>query len=255
MIDRRNPKYKEYNWKFMELNENHNRFQYLDGLNINDIPGIGDKMIFSSGNYIFNNFDENYVFIRRVQIPTGARVTCSEMYDHVYESDKIFLEKRLDLRNPDTWEILWDNFVDIMTFKEKILYILSKNGWLKPLMWFIDKMRDIQENESSVLVEVLKGAISNNNVDVVEYILKEYPENIQDLGSNSSIISSIAELAIKPNKQSDYCFPTMKSLIDHGLFESVNTDIVLSPTVIMFKSMNHNETYKLTQSYIDKKDR
>ena len=255
MIDRRNPEYKEYNWKFMELNENHNGFQYLDGLNINDIPDVGDKMIFSSGNYIFNNLDENYVFIRRVQIPTGARVTCSEMYDHVYESDKIFLEKRLDLRNPDTWEILWDNFVDIMTFKEKILYILSKNGWLKPLMWFIDKMRDIQENESSVLVEVLKGAISNNNVDVVEYILKEYPENIQDLGSNSSIISSIAELAIKPNKQSDYCFPTMKSLIDHGLFESVNTDIVLSPTVIMFKSMNHNETYKLIQAYIDKKDR
>lgn len=255
MIDRRKPEYKEYNWKFMELDENHNGFQYSDGLNINTIHDVGDNMIFSTGNYIFNNFDESYIFIRRVQIPTGAHVVYSESYDHMCETDKIFLDKKLDLRSVDTWEILWDNFVDMMTFKEKILYVLSKNGWLKPLMWFINRMRSIHEDETTVLVEVLRGAISNNNIDVIEYILKEYPSNLKNLGSNSSIISSIAELAIKPNKRSDYCFPTMKSLIDHGLFESVNTDIVLSPTVIMFKSMNHDETYKLIQSYIDRKDR
>lgn len=255
MIDRRKSTYKEYNWKFMELNENHNGFQYSDGLNIDTNNGIGDNMIFSSSNYIFNNFNENHIFIRQVEIPTGAHVEFSELYDHMNKSDRIFLEKRLDLRDVDTWEILWDNLVEMMSFKEKILYTLSKNGWLKPLMWFINKIKSINEDETTVLVEVLRGAISNNNVDIIEYILKEYPENIKELGSNSYIISSIAELAVKPNKQPDYCFPTMKSLIDNGVFDSVDTGIVLSPNIIMFKTMGHTETYKLIQSYIDKRGR
>lgn len=252
MIDRRSPNYKEYNWKFMTLDENHNGFQYVNGLNINNGDGSGDNMVFTTGNYIFSIFDENFVFIRQIDVPIGARVVNSKTYDHAYESDKLSLGKRLDLRNVDTWEILWDNFIEMMTFKEKILYVLSRNGWLKPLIWFVDKIRDIHENDSTVLGEVLKGAISNNNVDVIEYILKEYPDNISSLGSNGSIMSSIAELAVNPNKQPDYCFPTMKTLIDHNLFESVNRNIVLLPNAIMFRAMNHTETYKLIQSYIDK---
>lgn len=254
MIDRRKSDYKDYNWKFMTIDENHNGFQYTDGLNVSSDNLNGDKMVFSNGNYIFNNFHESHVFIRQVEVPIGAHVSPSSSYDHSYESNKLILEKRLDLRNPDTWDILWDNYVDIMSFKEKILYVISKDGWLKSLIWVIDKIKQIQPGDSVTVVEnVLRGSISNNNVDIVEYISKEYPEIIKTLGSNPNIMSAIAELAISPNKQPDYCFPTMKSIINNGLFDEVNANIVLSPCAIMLKTMKHDDTYRLMQSYINKK--
>ena len=256
MIDRRKSDFRDYNWKFMTIDEKHNGYQYVDGLNIADTTGVGDNMIFAGGNFIFNNFNETHVFIRNIEIPVGAQISQSTKYDHAYESDKLILDKRLDLRNSDTWEILWDNFVDIMSFKEKILYVISKNGWISPLIWLINKIRTVHSEDPHMIAEtVLRGAISSNNVDIIEYIVKEYPEIPKTMGSNSLIMGAIAELAIAPDKQSDYCYPSMKSIIDSGLFSEVDPSIILSPYIVMFQTMNHDGTCRLIQSYINKKVR
>ena len=75
------------------------------------------------------------------------------------------------------------------------------------------------------------------------------------MGSNSLIMGAIAELAIAPDKQSDYCYPSMKSVIDSGLFSEVDPSIILSPYIVMFQTMNHDGTCRLIQSYINKKVR
>ena len=70
-------------WKFANKEENHNRFQFKDGLNIDTIPFINPTQSCQAGGIYFIESEyriywlhwlENMHFIRKVKIPNDGTV-------------------------------------------------------------------------------------------------------------------------------------------------------------------------------------
>ena len=91
-------------YKFTNIEENHNGYQYVDGLNIDtnefDINrGECSKggLYFTSEKYIYQ-WMYGYEYVRIVTIPDDARVC---IYKTKFKSDKIFVEPRIRIYDSD----------------------------------------------------------------------------------------------------------------------------------------------------------
>jgi hypothetical protein len=97
-------------FKIFNEEDNHNAFQYKDGLNIDSIPFNDDpnKSCVEGGFYFSDaehicEFISYGNYIREVTIPADAKMV-KDPDGNKWRADKLFLNERKDLRKLETWE-------------------------------------------------------------------------------------------------------------------------------------------------------
>lgn len=242
MIDMRYTDFKNTYWKLLEVPES----QHIS----NTISNI-----FYTSRHIFSAMTEKTLHIQRIDIPDDVEIIKNIDNSHELTANKINLRTIYDLTNLNSWEMLWTHYVDVFTYYDKILYTLSANELYPILNWYINKMKEILKNEFSIddiMIPILEGAISYNNTHVLLYVIKELSSDLSKYGTEKNSIIAVARLAARPNTKQDYCYHTMKLLIDHNFFaNSPNINITLGTNAVMFHAMGHVDTYNMIQKYIN----
>ena len=130
-------------FKIFKEDDNHNGFQYQDGLNedaleFNDseescVPG---GLYFTDGKNIceFVNYGE---YIREVEVPSGTLMVRDV---GKFRANRLFLHKRRSLSEVSTWEWMVENGADIRACDDYALRWSAENGHLEVVKYLEENM-------------------------------------------------------------------------------------------------------------------
>ena len=134
-------------FKITNEEENHNGFQYADGLNIleekfNDDP---DRFCCEGGFYFTDsvnifNFLSYGIYLREVTLPTNNPdfKMVKDKFGDKWRANMIILGKRYDLFNVDTIKFLIEKGADIYTNIISLYHWSAKNGYLDIIKFLIE---------------------------------------------------------------------------------------------------------------------
>lgn len=162
-------------FKITNKDENHNEYQYKDGLNItnkpllaNGIDGI-DGFIFTTVDNIFSFLDDG-CYLREITL-----LFEDKYFNHIVDknnkwiANKIILGKRYDLSNIETFKYLIKIGADVDVGKNNALKWASKNGYLDIIKYLVETGADIRadNNQSFGL------ACKYGHLEVAKYLVAQ----------------------------------------------------------------------------------
>ena len=147
-------------FKITNAAENHNGFQYLDGLNVlkekfNDDPNKSccpGGLYFTNGENIFKFL--NYgIYLREVTLPIENPdfKKVKDPSGDKWRANMIILEKRYDLSNVDTFKYLIENDANIHADNDCALQWSAREGNLDVVQFLVENGADIHANNDSAL--------------------------------------------------------------------------------------------------------
>lgn len=226
---------------------------------INDIDQLLNQnkknvsYMFSNSRYILDEIKPSTHYIAEIKIPIIAKVKDRCYNTHFSTTNRITINKVLDLKYLETWKELWNDDVDFMSNWEMILMVMVANDWYVPMTWFIKTLRRIkkeQYNKKKVLDIILKEAIASNSVDIVEYFLKETNDDLAKYNGDYDILRSLSKLAANMTAKADYCLQMIKLLETNNLFaDASNHTVIMGFNCKLFQLMGHKQTFELLEQH------
>lgn len=156
-------------FKITNINENHNGYQYQDGLNILDKP-FDEKGSCAVGGLYFttiNHIHEYYkygIYLREIHLPTDDPEfkMVEDPARQKYRANKIILGAKYSLFDPATYI----KFGLDMTKNDYLYYFASEHGLVKEL----DQLKNIMYNLDHY-INGINIASANGNINVLEWFL------------------------------------------------------------------------------------
>jgi hypothetical protein len=171
-------------FKIFNETDNHNGFQYVDGLNIDDNPYNDDPnkscvkggFYFSDAEHIceFLHFGD---YVREVTIPADAKMV-KDPDGNKWRADKLFLHERKDLSKVETWKWMIDQGINIHIESFYSLRYSIECGNFEVIKFLVENGADIQVFENYAFI----CACYNGYIDIVKYLV----ENGADIYSKDS---------------------------------------------------------------------
>ena len=156
-------------FKIFKEDDNHNGFQYTDGLN-EDVLEFNDSsescvpggLYFSDEKSIcgFLGYGE---YIREVEVPSGTLMVRDV---DKFRSKRLFLHKRRSLSDVSTWEWMVENGVDIRACDDFALRRSAHNGHLDVVKYLHQNGADIRACDDYAL----RWSAENGHLEVVKYL-------------------------------------------------------------------------------------
>jgi ankyrin repeat protein len=158
-------------FKIFNRNDNHNNFQFQNGLNIDshdfnpnpNLECVPGGLYFSNENNIlgFINYGN---FIREVELPADEK-------NIVHFKDKsraksLFLHPKKDLRKLETWLWLKQKNVNLNADDDFALRYAAANGHLEVCQFLVKNGANVNEMED----QALRWAAEKGHFEVVEYL-------------------------------------------------------------------------------------
>ena len=177
-------------FKITNKDENHNGFQYVDGLNILDKPFekygscVPGGLYFTDIEHIFE-FLQYGIYLREVILPTDDKdfeMVADEQ--NKYRANKIILGKRYDLNDSTSFKYLVENGADVKTNNNYALRWASRYGHLDVVKYLVENSADVKTNNNSAV----RLASEYGHLDVVKYLV----ENGADIKANNNYAVRIA---------------------------------------------------------------
>jgi len=160
-------------FKITNEKENHNGFQYNDGLNVlkgefNDDPKascVAGGFYFTDTEHIFEFL--NYgIYLREVTLPTNdPDFKIVQDKNNKWRANKIFLGKKYNLNDVSTFEYLISNGVD----DDCAVRWASENGHLEVVQFLISNGADIHACNDYAI----RWASINGHLEVVQFLISK----------------------------------------------------------------------------------
>ena len=182
-------------FKITNARENHNNFQYTDGLNIleekfNDDPYqscCAGGFYFSDAKNIFK-FLSYGIYLREITLPSedpNFKMIKDPQGDK-WRANMVVLGKRYDLFSVDTFKFLLEKGADIHADNDYALQYSARCGYLDIVKFLIEeKGADVHANYN----KAIRSSIKYNHLNVVKYIIKEGGGNIHANNDEAFILS------------------------------------------------------------------
>ena len=162
-------------FKITNANENHNQYQYVDGLNVindNTFPegSHSEKgFYFTNEKYIFHFLDHG-IYLREVTVPINAKCRLIHNSDSSkWVSNKIILGKKYLLSDIKTFEYLIECGSDIHDYNDMALRWASKHGYYDIVDLLIRNGANIHALNDSAL----RSASINGHIDIVQLLINK----------------------------------------------------------------------------------
>ena len=159
-------------YKIFNEEDNHNGFQYRDGLNIDDKKFNNNHLKSCvEGGFYYSDADNICAFlsygnyIREVELPDGAKQV-KDPDGNKWRSDKLFLHERKDLSKIETWQWMIDQGINIHAYNDKALRWVSDNGHIDVVKFLVENGADIHALDDYAL----RWASLNGHSDVVKFL-------------------------------------------------------------------------------------
>ena len=158
-------------YKITNEKENHNGFQYQDGLNIlqkefDDDPKhfYGHGLYFMDIQNIFPYFSYG-IYLREVTLPVSDPNFKMIKVENKYRANMIIFGKRHELYNVDTIKMLIDRGMKIHPFIDVALTWSAGFGYLEIVKYLVELGANIHENDDKALtISAEKG-----HLDIIKY--------------------------------------------------------------------------------------
>lgn len=158
-------------YKITNKNENHDGYQYRDGINTSDEPfeksgsHIRRDFHFTTIDNIFKYLDDGCI-VREIKLPQKCKwVKDSDGYG--YRANTIILGNKYDLQNPKTFEMLVKRGADIHTDDDYVIIWASRCGYIDVLRYLVENI-NINPCDVCVLWASKKG-----HIEVVRYLMEK----------------------------------------------------------------------------------
>ena len=162
-------------FKITNAEENHNGFQYVDGLNIlkekfNDDPNqsccAGGLYFTDAANII--EFISYGIYLREVTLPTNNPDFLMIKDNNKWRANMIILGKRYDLFNVNTFKYLIECGANNHTSSTYFLCWSASNGHLDVIKYLIEKGTDVHAGGDYAL----RFSANNGHLNVVKYLIE-----------------------------------------------------------------------------------
>ena len=209
-----------------------------------------NPLVYTNSQYIMNELKNTDMFISHIS-PSG-NIT-KNIIENIMATDSFIVEESLNLSEVNTWLKLWDMDVGMVEYSNNILKYLSANDYYTVLVWYVDKIKQIEKEDfdkNEIVKNILNEAIRNNNPDIIQYIAIEFGDNFSYLTDKISVIESVCELASMQNVNQDYCINVIGYLDKYGFFSSIlYPDKMLRMIYILFEEMGHKQCASIIHKY------
>ena len=164
-------------FKITNAAENHNCFQYVDGLNIlidefDDDPShscVAGGLYFSDAANIFK-FLGYGIYLREVILPTdnpNFKMVKDPKGDK-WRANMIILGKRYDLSMTDTFKYLVELGANIYAENNLALRLSAAQGDLEIVKYLVENGADIHANND----QALRWSANNGHLEIVKYLVE-----------------------------------------------------------------------------------
>jgi len=161
-------------FKIFNEEDNHNGFQYVDGLNVDSVPFNDDPTKSCvEGGFYFSDTEHicDFLFygkyIREVSIPDDAKMV-KDSDGNKWRSDKLFLNERKDLSKVETWEWMIKQGINIHAWDDYALRWSASNGNINVVKFLVENGADIHAMDD----ETLRWSAENGHIDVVKFLVE-----------------------------------------------------------------------------------
>lgn len=160
-------------FKIFNEEDNHNGFQYQDGLNVDTLPFASEGSCVQGGFYFSGvgnilKFLDYGNYIREVEIPKGETQWIKDPEEDKWRSHSLFLHQRKYLRNPKTWNWMVEQGIDITASDNYAIRWASENGHLAVVELLLKHGADCTASDNYAI----RWASYNGHLAVVELLLK-----------------------------------------------------------------------------------
>ena len=175
-------------FKITNKEENHNGFQYFDGLNILVDEFIESGSCVKGGLYFtdINNIFKflNYgIYLRKVSLPFNNPdfKMVKDPDGDKWRANMIILEKRYELSDVETIKLLIEKGADIHAYNNNVLRWASEYGHSNIVKLLIEKWNNIDAHDCYALYFASK----NNHVDIVKFLVEIWINVLTDFDFDS----------------------------------------------------------------------
>ena len=165
-------------FKITNKEENHNGFQYVDGLNIlkDEFNNDPDQSCCKGGLYFTDaanifKFLNYGIYLREVMLVTdnpNFKMVKDKIGDK-WRANMIILDKRYDLFNVDTFKYLVEKGADVRVNDDCALVFSARYGHLDVIKYLVEKGADVHADNNYAL----KWSAVKGHLDVVKYLVKK----------------------------------------------------------------------------------
>ena len=205
-------------FKITNKDENHNGFQYADGLNIlkeefNNDPNqscCAGGLYFSNAANIFKFLDYG-VYLREITLPTDNPDFLMIKDNNKWRANMIILGKRYELSNINTFKYLIECGANVHAGGGEALCLSASNGHLDIVKNLIENGVDVHTDNDYAL----RSSAQNGHLDVVKYLLEK-----------SADIHADNNYALRSSAKNGY-LDVVKYLVEKGADVHVDDDCAL----------------------------
>jgi len=164
-------------FKITNEKENHNGFQYNDGLNVlkekfNDDPTascVAGGFYFTNSENIFEFLDHG-IYLREITLPTDdPDFKMVQDKNNKWRANKIILGKKYNLNNISTFEFLISNGANIHADSDYAIRWASINGHSEVIQFLISNGADIHANNDFAI----RWASIKGHLEVVQHLISK----------------------------------------------------------------------------------
>jgi ankyrin repeat protein len=160
-------------FKVTNAKENHNGFQYVDGLNILDkeFEEVGSCVVgglyFTDAHHIFEFLDYG-INLREIILPLNdPNFKCVKDQSNKWRANMIILGKKYDLTDVDTFKYLVGLGADFRAIDDYATRKTSEDGYLEIIKYLVSIGADISARNNYAI----KTASKNGRLEVVKYLV------------------------------------------------------------------------------------
>ena len=181
-------------FKITNKDENHNGFQYVNGLNILKDEFIDDPnqscckggLYFTDAANIFK-FTNYGIYLREILLPSDNPdfKMVKDKTGYKWRANMIILDKRYDLFNVDTFKYLEEKRANVHAKNDHALRLSARYGHLDVVKYLVEKGANVH----AVNDYALRLSADNGHLDVVKYLVEKganvHADNDFALGSSA----------------------------------------------------------------------
>ena len=207
-------------FKITNAEENHNGFQYVDGLNIlidefNNDPNQScckGGFYFTDAINIFKFLDYG-VYLREITLPTDDPdfLMIKDKDGDKWRTNMIIFGKRYDLFNVDTFKYLIECSADVHVNDDSALRYCARKGQVDVIKFLIENGANVHACNDYVL----RLSAKNGHLDVVKFIV--------ECGAN---VHAENDFALRWSAENDH-LDVVKYLVEHGSDIHADNDYAL----------------------------
>ena len=202
-------------YKIFNAEENHNGFQYQDGLNVDTIPfNSNPRDSCCEGGFYFTTIEHIFKFLdygcylREVEVPKDVTIIKDPDGDK-YRAHSLFLHERRNLDDIVTWKYLVEHGANIHADEDLALRRASKNGHLEVVKYLVEQGADIHAFNDYAL----RDASLNGHLEVVKYLVEQganinaredYALCYASANGHLEVVKYLVERGANINAENDY---------------------------------------------------